>query len=78
MQFVHKGKRSHVRKTDTQTFAGQDDWKLLGELPALDDIGSLVKSLESKHKISFQRSAAGTRSNLAGADAALRTWAAAL
>ncbi|MBX3154930.1 MAG: hypothetical protein KF773_02935 [Deltaproteobacteria bacterium] len=79
VQFLHKGKRSHIRKTSDVTFAsGFDDYKLAGELPALDDIGALLRTLEDRHKIAFKREHAATRSNLAGAPAALRAWVAKL
>jgi len=77
--FVHKGKTSHVRRTATDQFVnGTDAFKLLGELPALADIGTLARSLEAKHQIRWQRGHASIRSNLVGAKPAIRDWLATL
>jgi len=77
--FVHKGKASHVRRTATDQFInGTDQHKLRGEMPALADVGTLVRSLEKTHKIVFQRAHASIRSNLTGAKSAIRDWLATL
>jgi hypothetical protein len=72
--FVHKGKTSHIRRTDTAFVSGDDGHKLLKQMPALAEIGAFVRALEAKYNVAFKRQHALVRSNLAGAKATLGEW----
>jgi hypothetical protein len=77
--FVHKKKTSHIRRTANETIVnGFDQHKLRKELPALASIGEFLRALEAKHGVAFERRHALVRSNVAGAQAALRDWLAKL
>jgi len=77
-KFVYKGKTSHLRKTGEVFVNGHDEHKLVKQMPALAELGAFVRALETRHGIAFQRPHAHIRSNLAGAQAALREWLATL
>jgi len=72
--FCHQGKTSWIRVTDVAFVHGRDDFSLLSQLPPLKDIGALVRSLERQHTLAFRREHALVRSNVAGAEAAVRSW----
>lgn len=76
--FCHGGRCSWVRVTDQPFVHGRDDYHLLGLTPALADIGQLLRHLELKHKVRFRREHAHIRTNVAGAEAPVRAWVAAL
>lgn len=76
--FVHRGKTSHIRVVADKPFVhGDDQFRLLGATPAVDEIDAFLRGLEAKHGIQFKREHAHIASNLAGAKVAVRTWLAA-
>ncbi|NVB82043.1 MAG: hypothetical protein HOV81_26920 [Kofleriaceae bacterium] len=72
--FAHGGKASWVRVTDVAFVHGRDDFKLLAAKPSLAKIGALVRRLEKKHRIQFQRKHALVRTNLPRSRAAIGRW----
>jgi len=72
--FVHKGKTSHIRRTDAAFVSGDDGHKLLKQMPTLAEVGAFVRALEAKYNVAFKRQHASVRSNLAGAKATLGEW----
>jgi hypothetical protein len=78
VQFLHKGKTSHVRRVHSTFASGPDQHKLLKELPALAALGAFVRGLEARHGVAFKRQHALVRSNLAGAKTTLAPWLAKL
>lgn len=76
--FGHLGKVSWIRVTDMPFVHGRDEHELLGETPALKNIGALVRALELRFGIRFVRHSGLIRTSLSGADAAIREWLASL
>ncbi len=76
--FCHGGKASWVRITDLAFVHGRDEHALLSIVPSLRDIGVLIRELERRHAIQFQRKHAVVRTNLANAEPAIRAWLATL
>jgi hypothetical protein len=78
VQFCHRGRSSWIRVTDIPFVHGRDDFALSAIMPPLRNIGFLVRSIESEHAMRFDRGLALVRSNVPGAELALRPWLAAL
>jgi hypothetical protein len=72
--FCHAGRASWIRITDIPFVHGRDDFKLLSQTPALSDVRKLLRSLETQHQLAFKRKHALVRTNVAGAEAAVRAW----
>jgi hypothetical protein len=72
--FAHDGKASWIRVTDVPFVHGRDDFALLGAKPSLAKIGALVRRLERKHHVQFQREHALVRTNLPRSRAAIGRW----
>jgi hypothetical protein len=70
----HGARSSWLRVTDTVFVHGNDDFALLGELPDLRDVGALLRTIEGRHGIAFQRAHALVCTNLGGGSAAIRSW----
>lgn len=76
--FCHRGRSSWIRITDVAFVHGRDDFKLVGSLPPLKDVGTLVRRLEQEHQIRFQRKHASIRTNIPAIEPAVRSWIATL
>lgn len=76
--FCHGGRSSWIRVTDIAFVHGRDDHALLGVTPSLRAIGSLLRRLEHQYALAFRREHALVRTNLAGAEPAIRAWIASL
>jgi hypothetical protein len=72
--FCHGGRASWIRVTDIPFVHGRDDFALLCVTPALKDIGGLLRLVEQRNVIRFQRHLALVRTNLVGAEPAIRRW----
>jgi len=72
--FCHAGRASWIRVTDIPFVHGRDDFAILSATPPLEDIGSLLRELESRHSIQFRRDRALVRTNLSRAEPAIRAW----
>ena len=72
--FCHHSRASWIRVTDLPFVHERDDFGLLAGVPPLRDVGSLVRSLEEKHEVSFRREHAAIRSTLPNAEPAVREW----
>jgi hypothetical protein len=76
--FCHRGQASWIRVTDIAFVHGRDDFKLLGAVPPLRDVGMLLRKLEGSHQLQFQRQHAAISSNIPSIEPAIRTWVASL
>jgi hypothetical protein len=76
--FCHLGKASWIRITDLAFVHGRDEYGLLPIVPPLRDVGTLIRELERRNGIRFQRKHASIRTNLANAEPAIRNWLASL
>jgi hypothetical protein len=65
---------SWIRVTDVPFIHGRDDHSLLRSTPSLREIGALLRELEDKHAIAFDRDNAVVRTTIDGGEAAIRTW----
>jgi hypothetical protein len=65
---------SSIRVTDIPFVHGNDDHRLLSEIPALDEIHALLRNLEGRYDFAFQPTKATVRSNLVRATAIVRPW----
>ena len=72
--FAHHGQVSWIRITDIPFVHGRDDHHLLMQTPALPDIGKLMRVLETKHDIHFNRAGALIRTNVVAAEPMIRRW----
>lgn len=72
--FCHGGRSSWIRVTEVPIVHGRDDHHLLAHVPALEDIGALLRRLEMQHAIHFNREDAEIRSNLPSVVPAIRSW----
>jgi hypothetical protein len=72
--FCHGGKASWIRITDLAFVHGRDEYGLLPLVPPLRDVGVLIRDLERRHGIQFQRKHAAVRTNLANGEPAIRNW----
>lgn len=72
--FCHRGQVSWIRITDIPFVHGRDDHRLLMQTPALPDVGKLLRSLEQKHDIHFNRAHALIRTNVVAAEPMIRRW----
>lgn len=67
-------KVSSIRITDVPFIHGLDDFQLLAETPALDELGGLITRLEHRFELRFLTVRAAVRSNLVRAAAMVRPW----
>jgi len=73
-----RGEReSWIRVTDIAFVHGRDDFELLGRTPRLENLGVLVRALETEHEVAFDRAQPTIRSTLDGIDR-IATWASTL
>ena len=63
-----------IRITDIPFVHGRDDFRLLSMMPALKDVGMLLRSVERQHAISFRREHALIRTNVPSAEFGLQVW----
>jgi len=76
--FCHAGQSSWIRVTDIAFVHGRDDFKLLASIPSLKDVGLLLRRVEQTHNVRFQRQHASVKTNIVGAEGAIRSWIATL
>jgi hypothetical protein len=72
--FCHQSRASWIRVTDIPFVHGRDDFHILPTLPALKDVGPLVRSLEREHAITFRRERALILTNVPSAEPAIKLW----
>lgn len=72
--FCHGGLASWIRVTDLAFVHGRDEHSLLAVVPSLRDISLLLRELERRNGIHFQRKHAAIRTNLANGEAHVRSW----
>lgn len=76
--FCHQGRASSIRVTDVPFVHRKDDFALLPSVGALQNVGSLIRSLEQLHSIEFSREHARIQTNLAHIEPAVRRWVSSL
>ena len=76
--FCHGNRASGIRVTEVPIVKGRDDHGLLSRTPPLRDIGTLLRELESRHYVRFQRSHAAVRADITGAEPVVRGWLASI
>lgn len=76
--FCHAGRVSSIRVVDVPGVIDRDDHQLLAQTPPLRDVGQLVRKLEQRYGIYFQRRSASCRSTLPGAEPVVLAWATSL
>lgn len=72
--FCHAGRVSWIRITDIPFVHGRDEHQLLAQTPSLEHVGDLVRRLEAKHSVRFNRQHAIIRTNIAAAEPQIRRW----
>jgi hypothetical protein len=77
-RFLHAGRMSWIRVTDVPFVHGRDDYQLLRTTPPLRAIGDLVRALEQRHGVEFDRTRAALRTTIADSDDVIRQWISAL
>jgi hypothetical protein len=70
----HGGRSSWIRVVDLPFVHRRDELTLVGIMPALKDIGVLVRGVERWNAVRFQRHRASVRTNLPAAELAIRRW----
>jgi hypothetical protein len=76
--FRHLGKGSWIRVTDLPFVHGRDDYVMLETIPALRNIGDLVRAIEARFAIRFERRAPTIRTSISSAEPIIRDWVATL
>ncbi len=72
--FTHCSRASWIRVTDIPFIHGRDDYQLLDTTPPLKNVGDLLRTLETKHRLSFERKNAVLTTNIDGAEPTIRSW----
>jgi hypothetical protein len=73
-RFAHAGRHSWIRVTDIPFVHVADEHDLLRHTPALKNIGSFVRELETRHALTFQRRHAAVATTIPGAESVIRSW----
>lgn len=73
-QFEHDGRISWIRVTDVPFVHGRDEHGLLAKTPRLEQISVLVREIEQRHGLVFERQHAVVRSNVPDEDGVIATW----
>lgn len=76
--FEHGGRQSWIRVTDLRFAHVRDDHALLEETSSLRTLGELVRKLEARFALHFDRDGAEIRSTIADSDDVIRDWIASL
>ena len=76
--FRHDDRQSWIRVTDIPFVHGHDDFELLPAVTTLRDIANVVREVENRHQLTFDRERAFIRTNVPNAEAAIAAWVAAL
>ncbi|HEY5938277.1 MAG TPA: hypothetical protein VIU61_26680 [Kofleriaceae bacterium] len=76
--FCHGSRSSWIRVADAVRVHGADDYALTSHTPPLRDLYPFLRGLEQQHRISFRRDHALIRTNIDGAEEAVRAWLATL
>ena len=70
----HRGQASWIRVTDIPFVHGRDDFKFLVATPGLKDLATVVRVFEKRFAVKLRRDLALVRTNLVGAEPAIRGW----
>lgn len=76
--FCHAGRVSTIRVIDVPQVQSSDDHHLLAATPPLAAIEGLIRQLEARYEICFQRRHAAVRTTIPGAEAVVLRWVAAI
>jgi hypothetical protein len=72
--FRHRGRVSSLRVTDVASVHDHDDHGLIRSVPPLRELGGLIRKLEQRNSIAFDRKGAAVLTGLPGAEPAIRAW----
>ncbi len=76
--FEHAERMSWIRVTDLRFAHGRDDYGLLHHTGSLRAFGVLVRDLEDRYSLAFDRDSAQITTTLQDAEAIIRDWVVAL
>jgi len=76
--FSHRGRVSVVRVTDLPRAHLRDDHNLAGATPPLKRIGALLRDLEQRCQVFFQRHRASIETTIPGSEPIIRAWVASI
>jgi hypothetical protein len=74
VRFAHGSRSSDITMRDVLGVDGVDDHGLASMGPTLRDLGSLVRELERRYGVHFQRANAAIDSSIPGAEPIIRAW----
>jgi hypothetical protein len=74
VQLCHDDRRSWVRMTDIAFVHGRDDFELLARIPRLATVGLLVRDIEQRFALCFDREAPRIHASFAEAEPVVRSW----
>jgi len=72
--FAHDDRTSTIHVTNLANAVDRDEHRLLASTPALKNLGTLLRDLESRYRIFFQRRHAAIRTDLPGSEPMIRAW----
>ena len=76
--FHHDDRVSWIRVTDIPFVHGRDEHELLRETTSLRDVGNVIRLIENRYGLTFDREAAVIRTNITSAEPEIREWVASL
>lgn len=76
--FAHAGRSSWIRVTEIPFVHDADDYHLLEQTPPLQNLGMLVRRLESDYQLTFRRSQPSVQTDLPGLVPEAMRWLAQL
>lgn len=72
--FAHDDRTSTIQVSSFATAIDRDEHRLAAGTPALKNLGTLIRDLEARYRIFFQRRHAAIRTDLAGSEPIIRAW----
>jgi hypothetical protein len=72
--FHHDERVSWIRVTDIPFVHGRDDFELLRQTSGLRAMGDVVRSVEHRFDLAFDREGAEIRTNIEHSEPAIRAW----
>jgi hypothetical protein len=72
--FCHKDRTSTIHIAASTVAHDRDEHRLLAQTTTLKGVGTLIRSLEQRYQIYFQRAFAAIRSEIPGSEPMIRAW----
>jgi hypothetical protein len=76
--FAHDDRTSTIHVASLPNAVDRDEHRLAALTPALKNLGTLLRDLEARYRIFFQRRHAAIRTDLPGSEPIIRAWIASL